>query len=275
MDGKPQKVIFFEGGSVQRTVPIELSLLFDCSRTALSSGALDPGLFVEGLLKEFPNASIALYGFRGGLERLVPLTRDQEALNQAMGSPMFVHPVGTFLLDHISRVELETLSTGGVAIRMLAVFSERRPDSGATSSAEEQRRYQRAIAIAQQTAVSIYPVWLKSPLAVQTTESTPAPARTSTVGGPQLSQPDPTPGLRAVGDFISLGAATGGEKTEALTGGNVLPDFLEWMAKQLRYEYAAGFEVPVSGEKERHKVKVVMRNKKRGKIDGDTHTLVY
>jgi len=276
VDGAPQKVALFQGGSIHpRTIPIELSILFDCNRTALSSGTLNPRVLQEGLLDEFPNLSIAVYGFSGGLTRITALTRNQEDLNKALSSPMFVHPVSTFLLDHISRVELDASSTPGTAIRMLAIFSDRQADEGSTSSAAEQERNDRAIGIARETGIAIYPVLLISRLAVQTITTPPSPPRTSGVGGPQFSAPDSFPATRAVGDFTSLGAATGGKRIEVLADGNMLPTVLKWIAEQIRYEYVAGFQTSTSGEKKRHKAEVVMQKKNGGRITGGTRTLIY
>jgi VWFA-related protein len=276
VDGAPQKVAFFQGGSVHpRTIPIELSLLFDCTSTALSVGTLSPRLFHEVLLDEFPNVSIAVYEFNGGLSRIAALTRSQEELNKALDAPMFAHPLSTFLLDHISRLALDANSTPGPAIRMLAVFSHGQSDEGSTSATAEQERYQRTIGIAQETGTTIYPVLLIAPLAVQTITTPPSPPRPSSVGGPQFSPPDTSPALRAAGNFTSLGAATGGKRIEVLTGGSMLPTVLKWIAEQIRYEYVAGFQPSLSGEKKRHKTEVVMRNKSRGRIIGGARALVY
>ena len=276
VDGVPQKVAFFQGGKLYpRTIPIELAVLFDCTSTALSVGTLSPRLFHEGILDEFPNASIAVYGFNNGLSRFAALTRDQGELNKALNAPMFVHPLSTFLLDHISRVALDAASTAGPAVRILAVFSDGRSDVGSTSATAEQERYQRAVGIAQENGITAYPVLLIAPLAVQTITTPPSPPRTSTVEGPQFSPPDTTPALRAVGNFTNLGAATGGKRFEVLTGGNMLPNILKWIAEQIRDDYVAGFQAPTSAEKRRRKAEVLMRNKNRGRINGGTHTLVY
>ena len=95
------------------------------------------------------------------------------------------------------------------------------------------------------------------------------------MGGPQFSPPDAFPARRAVGDFTSLGPATGGKKIEVLADGNMLPTVLKWIAEQIRYEYVAGFQPSPSGAKKRHKAEVVARNKNRGRITGGTRTLMY
>jgi hypothetical protein len=276
VDGKPREITFFQGGSVHpRTIPFELSLLFDCNLAAMSTASLSPQAFHEGLLNEFPNMSVAIYGFVGGPVRLTPLTRNHEELYKAIGSPMFVHPVGTFLLDHISSLAIEASSTTGPAVRMLAVFSERHPEQASTTSAADQDRYQRTIETIRGTGVTVYPVLLKTPLAVQVIEPDPPPERADTVPGPQFTPPDPSPEWRAIGDFISLGEGSGGRRVELLGGGNMLPTVLNWLADQIRHEYVVGFEYSTSTEKKQHKIKVNMRDKKRGKIKEGKTTLVY
>jgi hypothetical protein len=81
--------------------------------------------------------------------------------------------------------------------------------------------------------------------------------------------------LRSVGNFANLGAATGGQKLEVLSGGNMLPTVLKWIADGIRSEYVAGFEVSASGDKKRHKIEVAMRKKDRGRITTGALNLVY
>lgn len=277
VDGAPQKVAFFQGGSVHpRTIPIQLSLLLDCNRTALSSGTLNPKVFQEGLLNEFPNLSIAIYGFPSGLTRIRAQTRSEEELGKALESPLFVHPLSTFLLDHISRVMIDASSTPGVAVRMLAILSDGKSDQGSSSETAEQERYQRTVGIAQQTNISLYPVLLLAPLGAQDTASS-SSRSSSSRSSPQTSSSDISSStmLRSVGNFTNLGAATAGKKIEVMPGGNLLPTVLKWIGDQIRNEYVAGYQPSLSPEKKRHKSEVVMRNKDRGRITGGTLTLMY
>ena len=274
VDGAPQKVAFFQGGSVSpRTIPIQVSLLFDCARPALASGNLSARVFQEGLLDEFPNASIAIYGFPNGLDRLTAWTRDPADLSKALASPMFVHPLSTFLLDHISRVMVDASSTPGLAIRMLAVISNGQTDQGSSSATAEQERYQRTVGIAQQTNISLYSILLLASLGAPDTAMRTGPNSS----GPQTSSSDISTAtmLRSVGNFTNLGAATAGKKIEIMTGGNMLPSALKWIADQIRNEYVAGYQPTISGEKKRHKTEIVMRSKDRGRINGGTLTLMY
>jgi hypothetical protein len=282
-DNNPQEIAFFQGGTVHpRTTPIELSLLFDCNLATMSGGAMGPTVFEDTLLKKFPDLSIAIYGFIGGPVRLTPLTRNPAELNKAVSTPTYVHPVGTFLQDHIASLTEAAAATPGPAIRMLVVFSEREPDQGSTTSAAERERTERTVEVARETGVAIYPILLKGRLQLQNLETPPAAPRTSTVGGPEFAAPDPGLALRAVGDFTALAPSTGGKRMDVLSGGSMLPNVLEWLGEQMQYEYIVGIEIPASGgaqnasvKKKRHKVKVVMRDKKRGKIKDGNVTLVY
>ena len=286
VDGAPQKVAVFQGGTVQpRTIPTEISLLFDCTGTTLSAGSLSPRLFSDRLLDEFPNVSISIYRFSGGISRLITRSRDQAALRKAMDSPLSVHPLSTFLMDHIGQVELDAASSPGPAVRILVVFSTGLSDDGSSTDTHEQQRYQRTLEIAQQTGLTVYPVILMEQVSPQADSQS---ARTSTTtpsmrtmtsggGGPEVGiSESASTSQRAMGNLIGLGSTTGGKKIEVVPGGNVLPTALKWIAEQIRNEYVAGYEPSPSGDKKKkHKAEVVMRNKDRGRINGGARTLLY
>jgi VWFA-related protein len=279
-DGAAREVVMLQGGAGNpREIPVEVSLLFDCSRTALSSGTLDAGLFTQMLLGEFPNVSIAIYGFSPGLTRLARLTRDDGELTKALEAPLRIHPLSTFLMDHISRVMVDAASSEGAAVRIVVAVSTGRTDQGSSSAAAQQERYQRAVSIAQQANIAAYPVMLIGSLATQ--DATPAAAPlspgTRVRSGPLPTQTDiqESTVLRTVGNFVDLGSVTGGRRFEVLSGGNMLPTVLKQIADDFRSEYVAGFQVSPSGEKKRHKIEVVMRNKERGRISSAALNLVY
>jgi VWFA-related protein len=286
VDGAPQKVAVFQGGSVHpRTIPIEVSLLFDCTGTTLSAGSLSPRLFSDSLLDEFPNVSISIYRFSGGISRLITRSHDQAALRKAMDSPLYVHPLSTFLMDHIGQVELDAASSPGPAVRILVVFSSGLSDDGSSTDTHEQQRYQRTLEIAQQTGVTVYPVILMEEVGPQAgsqgaiTMTRPPSTRTMMI----VSGVEKEIGLsdsassrqRTIGNLTNLSSATGGKKIELLSDGNVMPAALKWIAEQIRNEYVAGYEPLPSGEKKKHKAEVVMRNKDRGRINGGARTLLY
>lgn len=276
-DGVRRDVVLLEGGtSSPRTIPTELSLLFDCARTDLISGKPDGRLFTEGLLKEFPYLSTAVYGFASNPGRLAGRTRNQDDLTKALSAPLMAHPLSTFLMDYVSSVLIDSASSPGRAIRIVAVFSSGQTDQGNTSATDEQQRYERVLSIAQQTGIAVYPVLLIAPLATQ--DATPGAAPlTRSSGGMQTSSSDiPTSTRqRTVGNFVNLGGATGGKKLEVVTGGNMLPTALRWLAEQLKNEYVVGFQPTTGEQKARHNIEVILKNKDHGTISGGAQALVY
>ena len=75
-DGVPQEIALFEGGRFYpRRLPVEIALLFDCSRSVQEAGKLNPHVIPRGLLDEYDNASLAIYAFSDKLVRLTALTR--------------------------------------------------------------------------------------------------------------------------------------------------------------------------------------------------------
>jgi VWFA-related protein len=277
-DGAARKIVALQGGAGnQRDIPMEISLLFDCGRMALSSGTLSPRVFHEGLLDEFPSASIAIYGFSPGLNRLAAPTRDQAALAKALETPLLVHPLSTFLMDHISRVMIDAGSSPGAAVRVVVVVSSGQTDQGSSSATAQQERFERAVAIAQRANIAAYPVVLIAQLSSQDSTPSSAPAARSRTSGPQTTSSDISAStmLRTAGNFANLGASTGGRKLEVLTAGNMLPTVLKQIADEIRSEYVAGFQVSPSGSPKPHKIEVVMRNKDRGRIATGALHLVY
>lgn len=278
-DGVTREVVLLEGGTGRpRTIPTEISLLIDCSRAELASGKLDERVFKE-FLDEFPHLSIAVYGFASGPTRLAARTRNQADLIKALSPQLFTHPLSTSLMDHISRVLIDAASSPGRALRILSVFSTGQTDQGTSYATREQERYDRVVSIAQQTGISVYPVLLITQLTTQ--DATPGAAplqRETTVPGPKqtlFSDISASTRLRMVGNFVNLGSATGGKKIEVVTGGNMLPTVLRWLAEQLRNEYVVAFQPAASEEKRRHNIEVVLRSKDRGEINGGSQSLVY
>jgi VWFA-related protein len=278
-DGKPRKVVVVQGGEAKLDIPLEISILFDCVRTDLSSGALDPKMIQEQVLNEFPTASVAVYGFSPGLNRLAQLTRSMPDLGKALDTPILVHPLSTFLMDHISRVMLDAGSTQGVALRILMVVSTGQTDQGTASASEQQQRYERAVGIAQRANISAFPVVLISRLATAdaSQQRTSGGGGGGSKGGMQTSSSElsSTTILRGVGNFGNLGPQTGGKKFEVLSGGNMFPTVLKSLAEELRGSYVAGFEVSMTAQSKPHKIEVVMRNKDAGRVTTPALTLVY
>jgi hypothetical protein len=70
------------------------------------------------------------------------------------------------------------------------------------------------------------------------------------------------------------------------TGGNLLSlsfanqndsfrRIFQWLGEQIRSDYVAGFYAPSPGKRKPHKIEVVLKDSKRGKLAGSAQTLVY
>ena len=256
-DGIPQQIGLFEGGRFYpRTVPLEISLLFDCSGSVQFAGTLDPHVLDENLLKEYESAGIAIYAFSDDLVRLTGPTRDGPTLAKAMDAVRLVPAGDTPLFGAIVETARDAASFRGNATRMMAIFSDgestRRGDS--TRSAE-------AIQVAQELGIALCPVMLAQ-----------AP-------DPHVS-PNPYSGwdlgrLQSIGSFMNLASATGGQGFDAISTKDVLPTILKSLANHVRYDYTVGFYPSSSGERKRHKIEVVLKSKKRGQIVGGIRALVH
>src|SRR5689334_25364571 len=84
-DGVPQEIALFEGGRFYpRRLPVEIALLFDCSRSVQEAGKLNTNVFPRGILDEYENASLAIYAFSDKLVRLADTTLTMAELNKAL-----------------------------------------------------------------------------------------------------------------------------------------------------------------------------------------------
>ena len=62
-DGVPRKFTVLENAmAAKRTVPVEITVLFDTSGSVVDEGLLDPLAFKETLLDNLENVRIAVYG---------------------------------------------------------------------------------------------------------------------------------------------------------------------------------------------------------------------
>ena len=269
-DGAAQKIGLFQGGTLSpRTIPTEVIFLFDCDRNALSAGTLSPRVFHENLLDQQKNVSVSIYGFSGGMVRFAAHTRDQAALKKAMDSGLFVHPLGTYLLDHIRELA-DDAAKSGRAVRMLVALSDGESDTGSSlSQAAKRDQSDAAVRAAQGANMALYPVLLKQPFGSQASSGG---SDSFARGGGSGSSFD---ALRSIGDFTNLSSATGGDNFDALSGTNFLPSLIKSIAKLSADDYVVGFELHSSGAEKRHKVEVVLRDKNRGKVVGGTRILVH
>jgi VWFA-related protein len=245
-DGVAQKIAVFEGGAnAARTVPIEISLLFDCSASVDRIAAFGARVFHQNLLDEFPNASIAIYGFSDNLVRLSRPTRDAGALKKAMDMVATVPKRDTPLFGSIADTIRDAATTGANVIRMLVIFSD-----GESASLGDESRADEATRAARESGTALFPVMLNK-------------------SGASMDSVD------SIHDFMNLAPATGGRELQGLMGVDVLPSILKALAREIRSGYIAGFYVPVSGEPKRHKIEVVLRAKDQGRLYGGSRILMH
>ena len=248
-DGVPQEIALFEGGRFYpRRLPVEITLLFDCSLSVQEAGKLNPSVFPRGLLDEYENASLAIYAFSDKLVRLTGATRTAAELNQALET-VGRFPAGkTPLFEYMTATIREMTAGGHDALRILVVFS----DGESTRTGDESRDTE-AAAAARELGVAVYPVLLSRPGAAATMERQ----------------------IVSVQKFVDLARSTGGESTVTLDGEEVLPRVLRAVASRVQFEYVAGYHPPAGVMRKQHEVEVVWRVKPRGEIVGGTRVVVH
>jgi VWFA-related protein len=160
-DGARQKVVLFEGGRLYpRSVPLEITLLFDCSASVQNAGSLDPNVFGKSLLDEYVNTKIAIYAFTDDLTRLTTPTRDGAALMKALHGVRAIRTGGTPLFGSIADTARDSTASGESAVRILVIFSD-----GESTTAGDDSRDGEAIQAAQDRGIALYPVTLSNSLA--------------------------------------------------------------------------------------------------------------
>jgi VWFA-related protein len=264
-DGKPQPVALFQGGRVYpRTVPVQITLLFDCSPSVRDSGQLEPDVFSVNLLREFENASIAVYGFGDRYALFAPPTRDGATLRGAING---VRAFDAGAPTAVFRWTAETISRmgndGANAIRMLVVISD-----GWANARGDLGRANLAVAAAQEAGVAIFPVLLRPHAISDVSSSMDATA----------AMEDNLKSLEEVAGrnlFVEMATATGGKKFDRNSRENVLPELLKQIAAHLQHEYVAGFYTTATGSQKRHNVKVVLRSKDLGSIEGGARVVLH
>jgi VWFA-related protein len=252
-DGVSQKIAVFEGGRFYpRRVPLEITLLFDCSGSIRSAGALEPHVFETTLLNEYQNVTIAVYAFSDSLVRITTPTRYGPALENAMNAVPRVAAGNTPLFAYIAETARQAAANGGNAVRMMVIFSDGQADY------DDLDRYEDAIGAAQALGIALYPVLLQSPNA--------------NLDGIQGNLP--TYVWESMEKYQNLARRTGGKSFTAAATQNALPAILSAIAQHIRYDYVAGFYPSVSGAtRKRRSVEVSMRSKNRGQITGGKRLL--
>jgi VWFA-related protein len=264
-DGKPQTVALFQGGRLYpRTVPVQITLLFDCSGSVRNSGQLEPDVFGVNILREFENASIAIYGFGDTYARFTPPTRDEATLRGAINAVRAFDAGGP---TAVFRWTAETISRmgndSGNAIRMLVVISD-----GWANARGDLGRANLAVAAAKEAGVAIFPVLLR-PHAISDVSS---PMDATDAMQDNFKSLEEVAGRNL---FLEMATATGGRKFDRNSRENVLPELLRQIAAHLQYEYVAGFYPPATSGRKQHNVKVVLRSKELGSIEGGARVVLH
>jgi hypothetical protein len=260
-------------------VPVDITLLYDRSGSMGDAGAYGAEVFRKGLLDEFPNVRIAIYGFSDQLVRFTPHTRDVEALNRASGLVSAIAPRSTPLFSSISRT-MGGFDLGRPAVRILMVLSD------GVASPIDLETSGSVLQTARRAGVAIYPVMVATPMPARAPLPPPPPPRPRTTskkkGEPQPvnERADVEMGRlqrtqQTMGDSMSIAgyrrlAESGGQLLTVLPTGNSLPGLFAEIAKTLRYSYVASYR-PSKGTRD---VKVELVEKKRGKVIGGVRTVV-
>jgi VWFA-related protein len=249
-DRVPQKIAVFEGGRFYpHRVPLEITLLFDCSGSVQGSGALQPHVFETTLLNEYENVTIAVYAFSDNLARIISPSRYGPALEQAMNAVSAIPPGGTPLFAAIAETARQAAANGGAAGRMMVIFSDGQADWDDVSG------YQAAVETAERLGISLYPVLLPSGEA-------PAYFRD------RVSE--------SMENFRELASRTGGESFSVPNTKDVMPAILSAIAQHIRYDYVAGFYPSAPGAaRKRHTVEVSLRAGNKGQITGGKRLLEH
>jgi VWFA-related protein len=327
-DGMPQKIAVFEGLPVYpRSLPIEISLLFDCSASVERIGAINPHVLRQNLLDEFPNASVAIYGFSDYLARFTRPSRDPNSLKIATDHVSAIPAHNTPLFGSVADTVRDANMTRGSVLRMLVIFSD-----GLSNWPGDESHIDEVTRAAQDSGTALYPVLLTGgstmPSASETGSKPAIPpgcllqemqreqkkreqksntsgntskngnGGTTSKSGSTRAKETTTPrnqpkcpesyrkvlaarrahgsaDLAKVNEFMNLADATGGKGFQRIMGTDVLPSILKGLAEEIRYDYVAGFYLPESTEKKKHKVEVVLRSKDRGELFGGSRIVEY
>jgi hypothetical protein len=263
-DGVPQKAALFEGGKFHpRSVPIEFALLFDGSGSVRLGGDRNPELFHSGLLQEFPQASIGIYGFSDTLTRLTRPTRNATVLAKAVEA-LYAIPIGaTPLFQQIENTLRDFASVPSPALRMLVVVSD-----GESWPPQDAARAPNAARLANELGVPIHPVLL--PLRSRAA-APPRPVERPKTRLPSAQDLELANSTDSIAKFTGLAKQTGGVQISVLESESLLPALLAKMARQTRFLYVAGYYPTAAGG--RRKAEVVLASKGLGRIERGERTV--
>jgi hypothetical protein len=261
-------------------VPVDITLLYDRSGSMGDAGAYGAEVFRKGLLDEFPNVRIAIYGFSDQLVRFTAHTRDVEVLNRASGLVASIAPRSTPLFSSISRT-MGGFDLARPAVRVLMVLSD------GVASPFDLETSGSVLQTARRAGVAIYPVLVATPMPAKAPLLRPPPPPRPRTTSKKKGEPQPVNETadvemrrlqrtrQTMGDGMSIAgyrrlAESGGQLLTALPTGNSLPGLFAEIAKTLRYSYVASYR-PSKGTRE---VKVELVDRKRGKVIGGVRTVV-
>lgn len=255
-DGVPQKIVLWEGGNRTRTVPVEITLLFDCSGSVRFAGLLNPKVFRDSLLDDHKNINLGIAAFSEDWRKLTDPTRDPSVLRDAAQEVLNFRSGTTALYESMAETLKDMEARPANGVKMLVVLSD-----GEQTEGDELHRFE-VIRVSQRAGISIFPVLISGPGLTYRTDSNRALSSALRKGKATYNQ----------AEYLSLADETGGRSFPA-RGDDVVGDTLEWIRKQNRLDYVAGFE-PVPSEKPSfHKVKVVLTKPSRGEVIGGVRLL--
>ncbi len=264
-DGVPQKAQLFDAGrSYQSSIPVEITLLFDCSSSVVVPGTLDPHVFQESILDEYENVSIAIYGFSDDLTRLTKPTRNGRTLQKAMDAVQNVPVRNTRLFGAIRDVVRDAVEGRSGVIRMIVVFSD-----GVSAGQgfcgpnfcdlDDELVYGAAAESAREHGVSIYPVVLANFYYAN--------------ASPKFLMLNVEPSIQ---HYVALAEKTGGRSFLRNQTDSVIPTILKTLAKEvLANTYVAGYYTKTSEKPKEHEAKVLLRNQGIGQLTGGSRIVVH
>lgn len=296
-DGVPRSFTFFEGGRVsrRRTVPVEMGLLFDTSRSTSGHGLLQPLTYQSSLLEGLEDVQLSIYGFDSHLRRHCRPTRDFDLLTASLesvqGRPRGPNPdrvdfsqagkhepetgSESRLYESILAMARDMAAGPSYATRMILVFSD-----GSTTSGMTAKDVARPL---RELGIPVYPVILgQKELLARVADSD--RRALNRCGRLQPLSESARSLLDGTGeedwlmrDFASLGEMTGGRSFSPPTVSlSIARAILESMVGAIRCEFIAGFvpDVP-GGRPTKHRLEVKLRSGSIGKVTRGTRTLAY
>lgn len=268
-DGVSQKIALFEGPSTGRTVPLEVILLFDVSLSVDNLNLLN-GIHDTILKGIGDHVSVSVYAFANRLRRFTAPTRDLAQLRIALDAALGFAHGGTRLYDAIMNTAADASRAGsGPASRLMIVFS----DGFATSKTKPEA----AVKAARGHGIPLYPVVLGHQRIVDQSRMVTGGRRDIGVNPRALERQGRAMEKEwQMREFADIAAATGGRSFDPpVLNELIVREILKSVVRDVQAEYLAGY-YPAAGETRRsHKVEVVLRDKRAGKIYGGVRTVVH